>query len=125
MEGVKRDSYQLYLGHVLLGALCPSWEEVRGSDWCGCIADGTIQALALIFNEDCETLAMDPERIKARLTQVLIFADGHWGAVGGVPLTIPRFDEEDLVPQLQEWLHTGTPAYLANSAAAMNGALKD
>ena len=115
----------MYLGHVLLGALCPSWEEVRGSDWCGCIADGTIQALALIFNEDLETLAMDPERIKARLTQVLIFADGHWGVVGGVPLTMPRFDEEDLVPQLQEWLHTGTPAYLANSAAAMNGALKD
>ena len=125
MEGIKRDSHQLYLGRVLLGALCPSWEEVRSSGWCGCIADETIQALAVIFNEDCETLAMAPERIKARLTHVLICADGHWGAVGGVPLTMPRFDEEDLVPQLQEWLHTGTPAYLANSAAAMNGALKD
>ena len=70
-------------------------------------------------------LAVEPERINARLNQVLVFADGHWGAVGGVPLTMPRFDEEDLAPQLQEWLHTGTPAYLANSAAAMNGALQD
>ena len=70
-------------------------------------------------------LAVEPERINARLNQVLMFVDGHWGDVGGVPLSPPRFDEEDLVPQLQEWLHTGTPAYLANSAAVMNAALRD
>ena len=125
VKGIKANGYQLYLAHVLLGALCPSWEQVKGPQWCGCMGDGPACAVALIFGSSASEVAKDPQLFDALLTKVLHYVEGNWGNVGGADMDMPLFDEEDLVPQLCEWVRTGTPAYLANSAAVMHGAFSD
>ena len=126
VQGVGRDSYQLWLGHELLGALCPSWEDVRGAGWCGCMGDDPAKALALIFGEDVKHLTTNPEAANAILSKILDRVDRSWFLDGAADdMDMPQHDKEDVVPQLCEWVRTGMPAHLANSAAVMRGALSD
>ena len=107
--------YQQWLAHVVLQALCPKWEQARGQRWCRAMGRGVSIALADVFKENAETYSQHPEQFDSRLEEVTRYVAQQWHRVNGEEDPVPKFDEEDIAPQLCEWHRLGKPSQCIDS----------